>query len=463
MKDLERFLRLLQGSAATPDRPPAELRFPTTGRYALVGAQVFDGTAERLSEGLAIQVDGATIVTVCPPAELPADLPVVELDGYCVTPGLIDAHVHSEDWHAPLYLANGVTAVRDVGCALAPVLNRRKQWNAAGAAAPRLVCCGPLLDCPGKTWRAMGSIVSTPEQATAMVDRWVAAGVDQIKLYASLNPACFVAAVARAHHHGKRVIAHLQDCFDARQAIEAGIDGIEHLSGFAEALWPERRATGAGWRRLWAEPERERMQRLVELVVTHGTWLPITRVVWQRLNAAWSPYDEDHPENRYVPWPLELWWTFYYGGKMMPGERIEWSRALAGMQIFTAALIEAGARVIPGSDAPFIKVMPGFGLQDELELLCDCGMTPGGALIAATRLAAEALEINHRVGTIAAGKEADLLVIEGDPLDNLRDLRRIRAVVRGGVWHRPETLLAQAARHAAAAGFDALRRFDELY
>ena len=85
------------------------------------------------------------------------------------------------------------------------------------------------------------------------------------------------------------------------------------------------------------------------------------------------------------------------------------------------------------------------------------------ALIAATRLAAEALEIDHLVGTIAAGKEADLLVIEGNPLDNLRDLRRIRAVVRGGVWYRPDALLEQAARHAATAGFDELRRFDELY
>jgi len=186
-------------------------------------------------------------------------------------------------------------------------------------------------------------------------------------------------------------------------------------------------------------------------------------VVWHRLNAAWSPFDGDHPEQRYVPWPLEVWWALYYGGSMSAGERLEWSRALAGMQIFTAALIEAGARVIPGSDAPFTKVMPGFGLQDELELLCECGMSPAVALTAATRLAAQALGVGHLVGTIEAGKEADLLVLEGDPVASLRDLRKILAVVRGGAWFRPELLLDQAARYAAIANFDELRRFDEFY
>jgi imidazolonepropionase-like amidohydrolase len=457
----ERIHQIIHGSRG--HQAPALLRHPETDRYALVGAALFDSVIGDLREGLAIQVEGATIVQVCPAHELPEGIPIVDVTGCYVTPGLIDAHVHSEDWHAPLYLANGVTTVRDVGCALAAVLARRKQWNAPEAIGPRLVCCGPLLDSPGKTWPAMGSIVSSPEQAVAMVDRWVAAGVDQIKLYASLNEACFRAALQRAHEHGKLVLAHLQDCLDARAAIEAGVDGIEHLSGFAEALWPERRAAGQGWRRLWTELERDRVQRLVELVVERGAWLPVTRVVWHRLNAAWSPFDPDHPENRYVPWPLEVWWALHYGGVMAAGERVEWSRALAGMQLFTAALIEAGARVIPGSDAPFIKVMPGFGLQDELELLCECGMTPAAALTAATRLAAQALEVGHLVGTLEAGKQADLLVLAGDPVDSLRNLRKILAVVRGGVWRRPELLLAQAARHAATANFAELRRFDEFY
>ena len=275
--------------------------------------------------------------------ELPPDLPVVDLTGYRVTPGLIDAHVHSEDWHAPLYLANGVTAVRDVGCALATALNRRKRWNAAGAAAPRLVCCGPLLDSPGKTWRAMGSIVSTPEEAGRDGGSLGRRGRRSDQALRQPQPRLLRSGGGAGHRHGKRVIAHLQDCFDARQAIEAGIDGIEHLSGFAEALWPERRAAGEGWRRLWAEPERERVKRLVDLVVTHGTWLPITRVVWQRLNAAWTPttritrrtvtsrglWSCGGPTTTAVKWPQPSGST---GAAPWPG-----------MQIFTAALIEAGA------------------------------------------------------------------------------------------------------------------------
>ncbi|MCX7669390.1 MAG: amidohydrolase family protein [Anaerolineae bacterium] len=450
------------GTART-ELPALIARLAQGGRYALCGAGLYDGRTDEARPGMAIEIEGSRIARVCPVEALSPELPQVDLAGLCVTPGLIDAHVHSEDWHAPLYLANGVTAVRDVGCALAPVLIRRRQWNAAAAAAPRLVCCGPLLDSPGPTWPAMASLVTSPDQARAMVDRWVAAGVDQIKLYTSLTPECFHAALARAHDHGKLVSTHLQSHLDAQQAIEAGVDGIEHLSGFGEALWPERRAQGEGWRRLWADPQRDRVARLVDLVMQHGVWLPVTRIIWHRITAVWSPMAPEHPEHCYVPSPLLMWWAVYYGRPLSPSDRLEWSRVLAGMQIFTAALIEAGARVIPGSDAPFVKVVPGFGLHDELELLVECGMTPAGALAAATRLAAQALGLDHLVGTIEPGKEADLLVVEGDPTQDVRDLRRIVAVARGGMWFDPAALLRQAADYAATAPRSSLRRFDAIY
>ena len=177
--------------------------------YTLSGGRVWDSTEQCLRTGLAVQVAAGKIANVSPTEQLPPGIQSIDVTGLSVVPGLIDVHVHSEDWHAPLYLACGVTTVRDTGCALDEILERRRRWNAPDSVAPCLLCCGPLLDGPGKAWMPMSVIVSTPDEARREVNRLVEAGVDQIKLYARLEWSCFVAALQRAKSHGKFTIAHL--------------------------------------------------------------------------------------------------------------------------------------------------------------------------------------------------------------------------------------------------------------
>jgi imidazolonepropionase-like amidohydrolase len=165
----------------------------------------------------------------------------------------------------------------------------------------------------------------------------------------------------------------------------------------------------------------------------------------------------------YAPRPLRAWWDQQYP-KAMPDElRVEWSAALAGMQIFTGRLIRRGARIIAGSDAPFVHLLPGFSLHDELQLLLACGMNPAQAIAAATDEAAEALGIDGLTGSIEAGKQADLLVLSGDPLGDIRALQRPVAVIRDGRWFSPDALLAQAADYAATATQGAGRRISDMY
>ena len=114
------------------------------------------------------------------------------------------------------------------------------------------------------------------------------------------------------------------------------------------------------------------------------------------------------------------------------------------MQIVTASLAERGARIVTGSDAPFCHVMPGFGLVDELALLVDCGMQPTACLRAATRDAAAALQMEDRIGSVEAGHEADLIVVRGDPSRDIRALRDIELVIRGGTRLEPRALLDAA-------------------
>lgn len=414
------------------------------------------------------------IVAVCRPAELPAELPTIQLAGHTVLPGLIDVHVHSEDWHAPLYLALGLTTVRDVGCELEAVLARRRRWNEEPSPAPRLICTGPLLDGVGNTWPATTQLVHSPAEARAQVDRLVERGVDQIKTYAFLDRPCFAAIVDQAHRRGKFVVAHLGKHVDARQAIEAGLDEIEHLSGISEAMWWEANQASPTWDwvKLWAAIDAERMARLIDFIIERGTWLAITRIVWLRLATAWDTRHLAHRQMQYLPGPLRHFWQSRFPRKIetmavpknmpVPG-RLDRSQQVAGMAIFTAELIRQGAKILIGTDAPFPYLMPGFSFHDEIQALLECGLSETAALQAATLYAAQALEIDQLVGSIEAGKRADLVIVEGDPSEDIQALQRIAAVVRDGRWYNPENLLAQAATYARQAEATAEKRFDSTY
>lgn len=442
--------------------------------YALVGGAIFDAHTGELRHDTALQIEGNRIVAIGSPANLPENIKKFPLNGRTILPGLIDVHVHSEDWHAPLFLAKGITTVRDVGCALESVLARRLRWNAKDAIAPRLVCTGPLLDGPGNTWPATTTIVNSPEDARAQVDYLVERGVDQIKTYAFIDRACFEAIVDQAHRHGKFVVSHLGKHVDARQAIEAGVDEIEHLSGVSEAMWWEHNQAGKTWDwvKLWATIDAGRMAQLVDLILETGTWMAITRMVWLRLATAWDSRHQSHPQMAYLPQPLRAYWETRFPKNvekmevpktMQVPSRLDRSQQVAGMSIFTTELIRKGAKILVGTDTPFPFLLPGFSYHDELQALLDCGMGHSAVLRAATLSAARALEIDHLTGSLDAGKLADLIIVNGDPTEDIQALQQIEAVVRDGRWHNPEELLAQAAGYAQQPAETRQKRFDAIY
>lgn len=441
--------------------------------YALVGGTIFDARTATLIPHQAVHIQGKQIAAVCEPEALPENIARVNVEGRTILPGLIDVHVHSEDWHAPLYLAKGVTTVRDVGCELEAVLDRRARWNAEGAVAPRLVCTGPLLDCPGNTWHATTQVVNTPDEARAAVDYLVERSVDQIKCYAFLDLPCFQAIVDQAHKHNKFVVAHLGKQVNAQQAIDAGVDEFEHLSGVAEAMWAERNAEGANWDfyRLWASMDLDRANRLIDLILEKGTWVAITRLVWERLSTAWDRQHLTHPQIKYVPAPLLKFWDTLSPNNpnrkmpkgVVPPSRMDRSQQVAGMSIFTSELFRRNVPVLIGTDAPFPYLTPGFSYHDEIQTLMVCGMSEACALQAATLHGAQALEIEDEVGTIEAGKRADLLIVEGNPLEDMTALQRIDTVIRDGRRYDPAALLAQAEDYARTAELSPQRRFNSYY
>jgi hypothetical protein len=411
---------------------------------------VFDARSGELLPERVVLIEEEHIQAVCQSGELEDEVIRIDLEGKCVLPGLIDVHVHSEAWHAPLYLAKGITAVRDVGCALEAVLDRRERWNASQE-APRLVCTGPVLDNPGNTWPALTQAVLDPEDARHWVDALVERGVDQIKAYAFLDLPCFQAIVDQAHKHGKRGVAHLGKHVDARQAIQAGLDELEHLSGVAEALSAERNQAGTSWEffKLGASVDLAQANRLIDLIQERGTWIAVTRLVWLRLASTWDSRLQSHPQMEYTPKPLREYWETFSPknqikrapkGMAMPS-RMDRAQQIAGLAIFTAELFRREAKILIGTDAPFPNLQPGFSYHEEIQALLECGLSEVRALQAATLASAQALEIDHLVGSVEPGKLADLVVVDGNPLEDMQALERIDAVIHKGGWLFPQELL----------------------
>ncbi len=433
----------------------------TPTEYALTNGRVFldDG----LRDGLAVHVRDERIVSVCETAAVPSHITQVDVAGRAIVPGLIDVHVHSEDWHAPLFLANGVTSVRDVGCPLEQILDRRERWNKSDALAPRVVCCGPLLDGGGAAHKATMLVVKTPDEGRDTVDMLVESGVDQIKLYAWTEWPTFKAILDQSQKYHKFTVAHMQNYVDAASAVRAGLNEIEHCSGCAEAMYPQRGLSGELWRKIFPDQTRDQMNRLIDLLLERGTWMAVTRIVWHTIAHEWDPRLWDAPALRYAPQHLKNWWLSRNPTQLPREHRFDWARAEGAMQIFITNLIERGVRVIAGSDTPCAHVMPGFGLHEEFQLLLDCGMTATEAIHAATSLAAQAIELDAHVGTLTAGKYADMLIVDGDPTQDIRVLQNIWRVVRGGAFIEPAPLLAQAEQYAQTAVQGTERRFSELY
>ena len=289
-----------------------------------------------------------------------------------------------------------------------------------------------------------------------------------------LDLPCYQAVVDQAHKRGKLVISHLGRYVDARQAIQAGTDEIEHLSGVSEALWWEASQASQDWIwvKLWAEMDMQRTGSLIDLIVERGTWMAITRLVWLRLAYTWDTRLADHPQMRYIPPALLQFWDKFspqnaqkraMPAGMPPPTRQDRSKQIAGMAIFTAELFRRGARILVGTDAPFPHLAPGFSFHDEIYALLECGLSEAAALQAATLSGAQVLGISDQVGTLAAGKLADLVLVDGDPLLDFKAMTRVCAVARDGHWLDPTRLLAQAAEYARNAEPPARPRFDATY
>jgi imidazolonepropionase-like amidohydrolase len=315
-----------------------------------------------------------------------------------------------------------------VGNNLDWILAQRDANTSRAAEGPRILCCGFALDGSSGIWTQVAKRHHDPAQLRASIRENCERGVDAIKLYASITPEMMRAGVDEARRQGKFVLAHLNET-SAEEAAEAGLNEIEHFSR-CDVAW--RAAT---------EVEDD---ALIDLFLEKGMVMNPTVNVWDRLGRSLeSAFLHDSRRQWVHPELLSIWERFPYRS-CEPAKRLRFQALMPHIKRFLLRSHQRGVVIAAGTDTPFINLIPGFGLHDELLQYVDAGLRPVDALRAATSTNARVIGLGDRAGRLASGYDADFVAIQGNPLQRLDDLANVHTVVRSGVASVPAALLRTA-------------------
>lgn len=360
-------------------------------------------------------------------AKVPPNALVIDGRGRFLLPGLADMHVHAwQEQELTLFVANGITTVRNLfGDPLH--LDWRKRIDTGELLGPRLYTSGPIIDGGSPRWPGSAVAIS-PEQGIAAVMAQKQAGYDSIKVYEGLTEAAYDAILATAQEQELRVAGHVPKEVSIEHVLNSGQDTIEHAR---HVLLLDASIDVPAL-------DMHRLEHVAALAKKQGAWLVPTLDAYSKV---WPLPNEvavldSRPERAYLhPEVLVAW----QGMKRKP-EEVQKERVLDDIRRQAVRFLhESGVRILAGTDTPNPNLVPGFAIHDELEALVLAGMTPYEALRSATRNPAEYLRILDVAGTVAVGKRADLVLLDANPLKDIRATRRLAGVMlRGAWWPRAE-------------------------
>ena len=381
-----------------------------------------------------------------PPLRAPRGVETFDATGKFLVPGLWDMHVHVwEPGQLRLYIANGVTAVRNAGGKLDELTTWRKQVASGSLIGPRMFIAGPVLDGTNPVHPDHSIAVPSAAAAAVAVERLARAGADFVKVYDRLGKAEFLAVAAEAKKRGLKLTGHVPDSMSAIEAASAGMRIIDHLDGLIEACTPHEESYRKGltsWPDLLQSWNQSRADALMQSLIASNTWqVPALVVSHTPAMVSFTPI---RPRLRYATRAQREMWSapdnpFFLN--RTPG-RLETAMLHYDVaNILVGQMRELGLQVMAGSDAdgaPF--QIPGFSLHDELHLLVDAGYTPMEALRSATVLPARFFGVMADYGPIGPGRIADLLLVDADPTSDIMNIHRIHAVVTNGRLFRRNDL-----------------------
>ena len=383
--------------------------------FALVGGRIVDATGRPAIERGTIIVRRGRIERVGAQDTIfvPRGVPAIDVSGKTVLPGLWDMHAHvgQPEW-GPVYLASGVTTARDMGGEFDVVTALRDAWGRK-LIGPRLLLAG-LVDGPGPA--SFGHVTAAdPAEGRAVVRKYKDAGFQQMKLYSLLDRPTMTAIVEEAHARGLTVTGHVPTGLTLREAIEIGMDHVAHLGVRGAAGSDEQKET-------------------IAFLKARGTVIDPT-VSWNELlgRSARTPIHSLIPRIERVPSSLRRMLEAANGGAATPEQARE--RLTRSLQTIKA-LHDAGVPIVAGTD----KGVPGVSLAREIELYVEAGLSPIDAIRAATAVPAQLMGRVYDSGTLVPGLRADLIVVDGNPLQRISDIENVVLVSTAGRLYETASL-----------------------
>jgi imidazolonepropionase-like amidohydrolase len=396
--------------------------------FAIVGARLIDGTGAPAVENSAVVVRDGRIVAAGPLAtvNVPAGMHVIHAEGKSLLPGLWEMHVHySGVEFGPALLASGVTTARDCGGEYEFLTAVRSKIDRDHALGPKLLLAG-LIDSGGPM--AFGYVeAKTPGEGVYAVDTYAEAKFNQIKVYTQIQPDVLRAIADEAHRRGLTVTGHVPAAINAFEGIDDGMDQINHLQFVIRAMNPDG---GVGPVDLQSERSKKLIALLKERQIVVDPTLSWGEMAGHPKNVDVASFE---PGINAAPYTLSA----KYRALGVPAEESAKFRERMETNLKVVhALVEAGVPIVAGSDTGLI----GYGLDRELELYVQAGMSPMAAIQSATIVPARVMKMAAEAGSVEVGKRADLVLVDGNPLTNISDIRRVVSVVKDGRMYDSKAL-----------------------
>jgi imidazolonepropionase-like amidohydrolase len=429
--------------AATLSRTPK-------GPLVIRHAAVFDAEARVLRRGWSVAVAGDRITAVGPDAKVavPAGAEVIDAHGQALLPGLWDMHVHiTSQTDGLLDLMAGVTTVRDMGDDMDTLKRLSDDFDSGELNGPHILKAG-LIDGTGPFQGPTKILVSTPEEMRAAVKMFADAGYPQVKLYSSVKPELVPVAVEAAHARGLRVSGHVPAGMTMRQAVEAGYDEVQHanfwLLNFMSPEIVARTNTPTRFSDAYIhgreiDPNSPQVRAFIAFLKARGTVVDPTLVTFEQMFTgtrgvqvkAYQPYADRLP-------PGMLRAGLSGGRGKTPEEHAAYVESYQRMEQMLKLMHDAGVPIVNGTDGTALDY------TRELVLHVESGMKPADVLYDSTLGSARVMKLDKEAGSIAPGKRADLVLVEGDPTADISAVRHTRLVIKSGRLYDPAAV-AEAA------------------
>jgi hypothetical protein len=418
---------------------------------------LFDAESGTMQPNRTIVIRGSKIKVVGTqdkPAAIPEGAAILDGKGKYVIPGLIDAHVHlvhrlnfahmTGDEVLPLFLANGVTSVRDTGDEIVAQTLVARYADAHPALCPRVFRASGLIDGNPPIHRDIGIGITDPAPIPGLVEDMAGWGVTTLKIYAGTARPVGRKVIEEGHRRGLIVTGHLS-AYPAQDAVVDGIDCLEHIwSVFDFSIPPEIKKQPD--HRSTLDLDNPQCRALVAMLARRKTLVDPTLTVFRNMLLL-SDLEEvhGHADVKRMPERLRNYWHKYRQEQgLARSTRDRRQQEFQKYKDLTGILHRAGVPLLAGTDSPEPYCPPGYALHQELELLVESGLSPAAALQAATINNARSLKQEVDLGTIAPGKTADLVILMADPMADIRNTRKIKHVIHGGRICDPQVLLKAA-------------------